>query len=117
MVTRDDGSAAGGQPMMLAGHSVEFDSVGRLMPWTSWNTALDREMNFYQLCPVDHGYPRFAFTTFMDGGWEPFPDRTDTIPANQNGWVFSRISNSLNCAQAGSPLPADGVSHGRLFGE
>src|SRR5258708_3938916 len=85
MVIRDDGSAAAGQPMMLAGHSVEFDSAGRMMPWASWNTALDLEMNFYQLCPLDHGYPRFAFTTFMDGGWEPFPDRTDTIPATQNG--------------------------------
>jgi hypothetical protein len=86
MVTRgEDGSAAAGQPTMLAGHSVQFDSAGRLMPWTSWNTALDREMNFYQQCPLDHGYPRFAFTTFMDGGWEPFADRTDTIPATQNG--------------------------------
>jgi hypothetical protein len=86
MVTpRNDGSGAAGQPMMLAGHPVQFDSAGRLMPWTTWNTALDREMNFYQQCPLDHGYPRFAFTTFMDGGWEPFPDRTDTIPATQNG--------------------------------
>jgi hypothetical protein len=70
---------------MLAGHAVERDAAGRLMPWTSWNSALDREMDFYQLCPLDHGYPRFAFTTFMDGAWEPFPDRTDTIPATQNG--------------------------------
>ena len=55
------------------------------MPWTSWNEALDREMNFYQQCPVDHGYPRFVLATFLDGDWIPSPDRTDTIPATQNG--------------------------------
>jgi hypothetical protein len=70
---------------ILAGHPVSLDAGGRLMPWTSWNTALDREMNFYQQCPVERGYPRFAFTTFMDGEWVPTIDRTDTIPATQNG--------------------------------
>ncbi len=55
------------------------------MPWTSWNEALDREMNFYQQCPVDHRYPRFVLATFLDGDWIPSPDRTDTIPATQNG--------------------------------
>jgi len=99
MVTRDDGFRCWRQPMTLAGQSVEFDSVGRLMPWTSWNTALDREMNFYQLCPLDHGYPRFAFTTFMDGGWEPFPDRAGHHSGNPDGGGYSLVfSNSLNCA-------------------
>jgi hypothetical protein len=42
-------------------------------------------MNFYQQCPLDHGYPRFVLATFLDGNWNPFPDRTDTIPATQNG--------------------------------
>jgi len=42
-------------------------------------------MNFYQQCPLDQGYPRFVLTTFLDGGWIPMPDRTDTIPATQNG--------------------------------
>jgi hypothetical protein len=59
--------------------------MGRLLPWTSWTAALDREMNFYQGCPLDHGYPRFIHATFLDGDWHPFPDRTDTIPATQNG--------------------------------
>jgi hypothetical protein len=59
--------------------------MGRLLPWTSWTAALDREMNFYQGCPLDHGYPRFIHATFLDGDWNPFPDRTDTIPATQNG--------------------------------
>ncbi len=69
----------------LAGHPVRTDAAGRLEPWTSWHDALDREMNFYQQCPADHGYPRFVHTTFLDGEWNPFPDRFDTIPATQNG--------------------------------
>ena len=67
----------------IAGHAVSFDSAGQLLPWTSWTAALDREMNFYQHCPSDHGYPRFAVVTFLDGQWNPHPDRDDTIPATQ----------------------------------
>jgi hypothetical protein len=73
------------RPSTLAGHPLVFDASGRLRPWTSWNTALDLEMSFYRQCPADHGYPRFVQATFLDGDWVPMPDRTDTIPATQNG--------------------------------
>jgi hypothetical protein len=73
------------QPLMIAGHCAGFDASGRLRPWTPWNDALDREMNFYQQCPADHGYPRFVLATFLDGDWTPVADRTDSIPATQNG--------------------------------
>lgn len=73
------------QPVVIAGHTASFDAQGSLRPWTSWNEALDREMKFYQECPADHGYPRFVLVTFLDGSWTPIPDRTDTIPATQNG--------------------------------
>jgi hypothetical protein len=69
----------------IAGHIARFDAHGHLRPWTSWNEALDREMGFYQQCPTDHGYPLFVLATFLDGGWTPLADRTDTIPATQNG--------------------------------
>jgi hypothetical protein len=69
----------------IAGHVARFDQQGRLTPWASWNDVLDREMTFYQQCPTDHGYPRFVLATFLDGGWVPMPDRTDSIPATQNG--------------------------------
>jgi hypothetical protein len=72
-------------PVIIAGHEASFDAQGHLRPWTSWNDALDLEMNFYQQCPVDGGYPRFVLATFLDGQWTPNPDRTDTIPATQNG--------------------------------
>ncbi len=73
------------RPDSLAGHPLVFDASGRLRPWTSWNAALDLEMDFYRQCPWDHGYPRFVQATFLDGNWMPMPDRTDTIPATQNG--------------------------------
>jgi hypothetical protein len=71
--------------MIIAGHAARFDSQGRLSPWTSWNTALDREMQFYLQCPADRGYPRFVLATFLDADWTPIAERTDTIPATQNG--------------------------------
>jgi len=74
-----------GRPGSLAGHRLVFDAAGRLKAWTSWNSALDLEMSFYRQCPADHGYPRFVQATFLDGDWVPMPDRTDTIPATQNG--------------------------------
>ena len=73
------------QNILVAGHQARFDAQGRLEPWIAWNTALDREMHFYQQCPADHGYPRFVSVTFLDGNWTPLPDHKDTIPAMQNG--------------------------------
>jgi hypothetical protein len=72
-------------PVVIAGHPVIVDPLGRLAPWTSWADALDREMDFYQQCPIDRGYPRFVYATFLDSDWTPVPDRTDAIPATQNG--------------------------------
>jgi hypothetical protein len=70
---------------IIAGHAASFDASGQLLPWDSWTAALDREMNFYQQCPSDHGYPRFACETFLDAAWTPSTERTDIIPATQNG--------------------------------
>jgi hypothetical protein len=72
-------------PSLIAGHPVARDRFGRLKPWTAWTDALAREMEFYQQCPSDQGYPRFAHVTFLDGDWQPLADRIDSIPATQNG--------------------------------
>lgn len=77
--------SGGAPPPLFAGHAVRVDALGHLLPWTGWRAALDLEMNFYQECPADHGYPRFAVVTFLDGEWNPHPDREDTIPATQDG--------------------------------
>src|SRR6202789_3946445 len=73
------------QPVVIAGHEARFDAQGQLRPWTSWNEALDLEMNFYQQCPLEQEYPRFVLATFLDAQWTPIPERLDTIPATQNG--------------------------------
>jgi hypothetical protein len=78
-----DGQSA--RSIVIAGHEAKVDSEAHLLPWISWNTALDREMRYYEEAPMDHGYPRFVTTTFLDGNWEPLTDRTDTIPATQDG--------------------------------
>jgi hypothetical protein len=73
------------KPVVIAGHEARFDPEGRLLPWIPWNTAVDLEMRFYENAPVDHGYPIFVTTTFLDGNWQPLADRSDTIPAMQDG--------------------------------
>jgi len=72
------------KPEMIAGHVARRDAQGNLLPWISWRTAIDREMRFYQSARADHGYPIFVTTTFVDGEWQPTPERSDTIPATQN---------------------------------
>ena len=69
----------------IASHTAFYDDEGRLLPWIAWNTALDREMAFYENAPLDHGYPLFVTTTFVAGDWTAQADRVDTIPATQNG--------------------------------
>jgi hypothetical protein len=70
---------------MIGNHRAVYDSKGMLAPWTSWTDALDREMNWYLACPIESGYPRFVYTTFMDGDYKPVAKRMDFIPAMQNG--------------------------------
>ena len=76
---------AGGQTPQIGNHAPRYDSRGILLPWTSWTDALDREMRWYQKCPVEHGYPRLVYLTFMDGDYKPVARRPDNIPAMQNG--------------------------------
>jgi hypothetical protein len=65
-------------------HKAVYDAEGKLLPWTSWEDAVDREMKFYENCPEEpHGYPVFVVATFMDGNYKPF--QTDNIPCTQDG--------------------------------
>jgi len=88
-------------PKTIGFHDAVYDSTGKLAPWTSLRDAIEREMEFYFKCPVDsHGYPIFAFTTFMGGDYKV--SRMDTIPCTQNGmgilsylkyWEFTGKTN------------------------
>lgn len=69
----------------LGNHRAVYDSEGMLAPWTRWSDALNREMNWYLACPIENGYPRFVYTTFMDGDYQPIARRKDIIPSMQNG--------------------------------
>lgn len=76
---------AAGESPVIGNHRAVYDSRGMLLPWTSWTDALDREMNWYLKCPVENGYPRFVYMTFMNGDYQPVARRPDFIPAMQNG--------------------------------
>jgi hypothetical protein len=70
---------------VIGNHRAVYAPDGRLLPWTSWRDALEREVNWYLKCPADHGYPRFVAVTFMDGNYEPIANRPSFIPAMQDG--------------------------------
>jgi hypothetical protein len=73
------------QEVVIVNHTTVYDSDGMLLPWTSWQDAITREMKWYLQCPVTHGYPNFVWMTFMDGNYQADPRRSDFIPATQNG--------------------------------
>lgn len=72
-------------PLIIGSHAAIHDSKGMLLPWITWEEAINREMQWYLKCPVENGYPRFVYITFMDGNYQPVADRKDFIPATQNG--------------------------------
>jgi hypothetical protein len=69
----------------IGNHKAVYDAHGTLLPWTSWQDALDREMKWYLNCPIENGYPRFVWMTFMDGDYKPIQRQPDFIPATQLG--------------------------------
>jgi len=75
-----------GHPSVVIGnHPARYDSSGILLPWISWQNAVNLEIQWYLQCPITHGYPNFVWMTFMDGNYQPDPRRSDFIPATQNG--------------------------------
>lgn len=72
-------------PFSISNHRAVYDSQGILQPWTPWRNAIEREVEWYLRCPMENGYPRFVYTTFMDGNYEPIRNRPSFIPATQNG--------------------------------
>ena len=69
----------------IGNHPAVYDERGMLLPWTSWADAIDREVNWYLRCPIEHGYPRFVYLTFMDGNYQAIANRPSFIPAMQDG--------------------------------
>jgi hypothetical protein len=99
---------------IIAGHELRFDAHGRLEAWAPWRGVIEREMQFYRRCPWDHGYPRFACETFLDAEWNPSAERTDIIPATQNGLGILSYLKYHRFAAAGDPYYLDTA---RLLGD
>src|SRR5580658_1400018 len=70
---------------IIGNHPAVYDAGGMLQPWTPWADAIDREVKWYSKCPVERGYPRFIYTTFMDGNYRAITNFDSLIPAMQNG--------------------------------
>ena len=73
------------QTVIIGNHPARYDRYGQLLPWKPWAAILKSEMDWYLQCPVEHGYPRYIWMTFMDGQYQPDPNRQDMIPAMQDG--------------------------------
>jgi hypothetical protein len=67
------------QEVMIGNHRAIYDTKGMLLPWTSWQNAVNLEMQWYLHCPVTHGYPNFIWMTFMEGNYQPDIKRNDFI--------------------------------------
>jgi hypothetical protein len=88
-------------PAKIGFHKANYDTAGKLLPWTSWSTALKLEMDWYLHCPQgESGYPVFIYTTFMDENYKSY--RTDTIPCTQLGMgiiSYLKYYNYINQAE------------------
>ena len=77
-------------PSKIGWHDAIYDEnkkEPKLTPWTTWDNALEREMNWFLKAPInDHGYPSWVCFTFMNEQYKPY--RNDFIPATQDGMVI-----------------------------
>ncbi len=102
---------------MIGNHRAVYDAGGLLVPWTSWTDALEREMNWYQKCPIENSYPRFVYTTFMDGDYQPEKDAS-FIPAMQNGvGIISYLKYSAWSAEKTGKRNPKYVEFARYMGD
>jgi glycerophosphoryl diester phosphodiesterase len=74
-------------PAKIGWHNAVYDDNKKdpkLVPWTTWDNALEREMNWYLNAPLnERGYPSYVYITFMDENYQSY--RNDFIPATQDG--------------------------------
>ena len=74
-------------PAKIGWHESIYDDnpkEPKLTPWTTWDDAIEREMNWYLKAPInEHGYPSYVYITFMNENYQAY--RSDFIPATQDG--------------------------------
>jgi hypothetical protein len=63
-------------PAKIGWHDAVYDDnqkEPKLVPWTTWDNAIEREMNWYLKAPLnEHGYPSYVYITFMDGNYKSY---------------------------------------------
>jgi hypothetical protein len=84
-------------------HEARSDQNGLLLPWTSWEDALKREMNWYYKAPIGKlGFPVYFYSTFIGDDYKPY--KNEIIPCTQLGmgilsylkyWEYNGKSDSL----------------------
>lgn len=92
-----------GSGLKIGFHKAVYDRQGKLLPWTSWEGAMEKEMNWYYSAPKGRsGYPVYFYTTFLDPEYQPY--KTDIIPCTQLGmgiisylkyWEYTGKKDSL----------------------
>jgi hypothetical protein len=80
------GFALDTRAISIGNHPAVYDERGTLLPWTPWRDAIQREVDWYLKCPVEHGYPRFVYMTFMDGNYQPLKKNPTLIPPLRTAW-------------------------------
>ncbi|MGC9943323.1 MAG: hypothetical protein ABSE48_15960 [Verrucomicrobiota bacterium] len=90
---------------MIGNHVAVYDASGMLQPWTSWDDIIEREVNWYSRCPVEHGYPCFVYLTFMDGNYQADTNASSSIPAMQDGMGILSYLKYYNYKQKHDPRP------------
>ncbi|MEK7718134.1 MAG: hypothetical protein AAB347_00765, partial [Bacteroidota bacterium] len=90
-------------PKNIGFHEAKYDHKGLLLPWTNWEDALKREMNWYYKAPIGKsGFPVYFYSTFVDSAYIPY--KTDIIPCTQLGmgilsylkyWEYTGKKDSL----------------------
>jgi len=77
-------------PAKIGWHDAVYDDnkkEPKLVPWTTWDNAIEREMNWYLNAPVnEQGYPSFVCITNIDENYQS--RRNDNFPKPKNGDIY-----------------------------
>ena len=90
-------------PKKIGFHVAKYDRERLLSPWTSWEDAIKREMDWYYKAPIGKsGFPVYFYSTFIDSAYIPY--KTDVIPSTKLGmgilsylkyWEYTGKKDSL----------------------
>jgi len=84
-------------------HEAVYNQQALLQPWTTWEDAMKKEMNWYFHAPIGKpGYPVYFYSTFIGDDYLPY--KNEIIPCTQLGmgiisylkyWEYAGKSDSL----------------------